>query len=83
MKSTGEVRGVDGLGRIVIPKSIRKHFHVVDNEDSFEIFVDGDKIVLQKYEPSCSFCDNVGGVILFKGRKICKACIGEIKELSE
>ena len=78
MKSTGNVRGIDSLGRIVIPKSIRKQFGVIDNKDSFEIFVENDMIILTKYEPSCIFCDNVSDIVNFKGRKVCKECVKDL-----
>lgn len=48
MKTTGIVRRIDDLGRIVIPKEIRKHFRINDGEN-IEIFIDGDNIVLKKY----------------------------------
>ena len=50
MKATGIVRRIDDLGRIVIPKEIRKT-RGIKNGDPVEIFVDGDCIVLRKYEP--------------------------------
>ena len=52
MKSTGIVRKVDELGRIVLPIELRRTLHI-NEKDSLEIFVDHDKIVLQKYEPAC------------------------------
>lgn len=81
MKSTGIVRKVDELGRIVIPKELRRQFGVTDNEDAFEIFVDGNTIVLKKYEPSCVFCDNVRDVITFKGHNVCPSCIDLLNRL--
>lgn len=78
MKSTGIVRNVDELGRIVIPKEMRKKMDIASS-DPVEIYVDGDKIILAKYHPCCYFCGNENGVIEFKGKKICHACLGEIK----
>ena len=49
MKSTGMVRQVDKMGRVVIPKEIRAQLKIENNVDSFEIFMEGDKIILQKY----------------------------------
>lgn len=51
MKSTGIVRKVDELGRVVIPMEIRRNLGI-NEKDPMEIFIDGDKIVLQKYKPS-------------------------------
>ena len=78
MKSTGIVRNIDELGRIVVPKEIRNKMDIASS-DPVEIYVDGDKIILTKYHPSCSFCGSENGVIEFKGKKICSACLEEIK----
>jgi len=78
MKSTGIVRKVDELGRVVIPKELRRTFNIRDNEDALEIFVDGNTIVLKKYEPECIFCGNVKDVDSFKGRNICPQCMAEL-----
>lgn len=77
MTSTGIVRKIDDLGRIVLPKELRTMLDISER-DSLEIFRDGNYIVLQKYEPSCVFCgssENVGG---FKGKNVCAACAKEI-----
>ena len=78
MKSTGIVRNIDELGRIVIPKEMRKKMDIASS-DPVEIYVDGDKIILTKYYPCCSFCQNDVDVVEFKGKKICRACLDEIK----
>ena len=51
MKSTGVVRKVDELGRVVIPKELRRTLEIQERE-SLEIYVDNDKIVLRKYTPN-------------------------------
>lgn len=51
MKSTGIVRRVDQLGRIVIPRELRRVLEIGE-KDSLEIFTDNEKIILQKYKPS-------------------------------
>lgn len=81
MKSTGIVRKVDELGRIVIPKEIRRSFNIQDDEDSLEIFVNDNTIVLKKYEPSCIFCNTVKDIITFKGKNICPECLKEMQLL--
>ena len=53
MKETGVVRRLDELGRVVIPKEIRKRLKI-NNGDMVDIFVSNDKIVLQKYNPFSS-----------------------------
>lgn len=80
MKSTGIVRKIDELGRIVLPVEIRKVLDI-KNKDSVEIFTDGDRIVLSKYQPSCSFCGDVNDIVYFEGKRICSACLEKIKQL--
>lgn len=79
MKSTGIVRKIDELGRIVIPKEIRRSFDLKDDEDALEIFVDDNTIVLKKYEPSCIFCNTVKNIITFKGKNVCPKCMKEMQ----
>lgn len=79
MKSTGIVRKVDELGRIVLPIELRRTLDIAE-KDSLEIYVDGDTIVLRKYEPSCIFCGSSKDVLTFKGRNICPACLSELKD---
>ena len=78
MKSTGIVRKVDELGRVVLPIELRRTLDIAE-KDSLEIFVEGNHIILKKYEPACVFCNDVDGVINFKGRNVCKPCINELK----
>ena len=73
MKSTGIVRKVDELGRIVLPIELRRTLNI-NEKDSLEIFVDNDKIVLQKYEPACIFCGSADDVVNYKGRNVCAEC---------
>lgn len=79
MKSTGIVRKVDDLGRIVLPKELRKILDI-EERDPLEIFVDGSFIMLQKYEPSCIFCGNADGVTNYKGKNICSNCMADLKK---
>ncbi len=79
MKSTGIVRKIDELGRIVLPIEIRKNLDL-GPRDAIEIFTDADKIILKKYEPSCIFCGNADDVIFYNGKRICKDCLAAIKE---
>ncbi|MCL2518552.1 MAG: AbrB/MazE/SpoVT family DNA-binding domain-containing protein [Oscillospiraceae bacterium] len=78
MKSTGIVRKIDELGRIVLPIEIRNTMDI-KNRDSIEIFVSDDKIILKKYEPACLFCGNADEVKYFKGKLICKDCLELLK----
>lgn len=77
MKSTGIVRKLDDLGRIVLPVELRRTLQI-EEKDPVEIFVDDDMIILKKYQPSCLFCGDAKDVISFKGRNICPNCLREL-----
>ncbi len=77
MKSTGVVRKVDELGRIVIPIELRRTMGI-EEKDALEIYVDSDKIILKKYEPACIFCGNAEEVVNYKGKNLCKSCLTEL-----
>lgn len=80
MKDTGIVRKIDDLGRIVLPIELRRTLNI-NVKDSVAIFVDGESIVLRKYEPACVFCGNADNVINIKGKNVCRNCIEEMKSL--
>lgn len=82
LKSTGIVRKVDELGRVVIPIELRRTLGISE-KDSLEIFVNGEQIILKKYEPSCIFTGNADDLIYYKGKMISKECIKELQELLE
>ena len=73
MKATGIVRKVDELGRIVLPIELRRTLGI-DVKDPLEIYVDQEKIILKKYEPTCVFCGNAGDNKLFHGKNVCHEC---------
>lgn len=77
MKSTGIVRKVDELGRIVLPIELRRVMDI-QIKDSLEIMTEDDRIILKKYEPSCVFCSSKEHLEEFKGRCICKKCREEL-----
>ncbi len=77
MKSTGIVRKIDELGRIVLPIEMRHTMHI-EPRDSMEIFVDGNSIVLKKYEQECIFCGSTKKVSVFKDRCVCENCRKEL-----
>lgn len=78
MKSTGVVRKLDELGRIVIPIELRRTMDIAV-KDTLEIFVEEDKIILKKYHPACVFCNDARDVTPFKGKLICARCLAEMK----
>ena len=77
MKSTGMIRKIDNLGRIVVPKEIRDTLGIEDG-DPLEIFVEGNCILLQKHEPRCLFCGKSDDVIFFRGKLCCRDCLEEL-----
>ena len=79
MKSTGIVRKVDELCRIVLPIELRRTLGI-EEKDRIEIFVDGESIILRKYQPACIFCDNAKDIINYKGKNICPDCIRAMNE---
>ena len=79
MKSLGIVRKIDELGRIVLPIETRKRLELASG-DGVEIFVEKDRVILKKYEPSCIFCGEVEDVVNYNDKKVCKKCIEELKK---
>lgn len=80
VKSTGIVRKVDELGRIVLPIEMRRTLDIAE-KDALEIYVEGSSVILKKYKPSCVFCDSARDVTLFKGKNVCPRCLKELQEL--
>ena len=78
MKSTGGVRRLDELGRIVIPIELRRTLDLADR-DCLEIFTEGEQIILKKYQPACIFCGEANGIVNYKGKNVCKCCMEDIK----
>lgn len=80
MKSTGIVRKVDELGRIVLPIELRRTLDIAER-DALEIYVEGSTVVLKKYRPTCIFCDSSKDISIFRGKNICPKCLRELKML--
>jgi len=81
MKSTGIVRRVDELGRVVIPIELRRTLDIAE-KDALEIFVDGEKIILKKYNPADVFTGSLEDLIEYKGKKIAKSTIIELARIA-
>lgn len=79
MKATGIVRKVDELGRVVIPIELRRNLGI-EIKDPLEIYVEGDQVILKKYEPACIFCGDTKGIENYKGKRICKKCLKELRK---
>lgn len=77
MKSTGIVRKVDELGRVVLPIELRRTLDI-NQKDSLEIYVDGEKIILKKHSPACIFCGEAEAITYFKGKNVCPQCASQL-----
>lgn len=82
MKSTGVVRKIDELGRIVLPSEIRKVFGIREG-DELDISVEGERVILQKRTDLCLFCGADESLVDYKGRKVCESCAGELGQLGK
>jgi len=80
MKSTGIVRKVDELGRVVIPIELRRTLQI-EHKDALEIYVDGEMIILKKYQPACIFCGNASNIRHFRDKNICLDCLKEMHQM--
>ena len=77
MKSTGIVRKLDELGRIVLPIELRNKFEI-NERDLIEIYVEGNSIVLKKFEPNCILCGNSKKLLDYEGKMLCERCVNKI-----
>lgn len=80
LKNTGIARKVDELGRIVLPIELRKALDINEKTDSLEIYVEDGRIILEKLYPKCTFCGSKEELEDFKGKKICAACLADLKK---
>lgn len=80
MKSTGMIRQMDSLGRIVLPIELRRTLDI-NTKDMLEILVEGDTVTLRKYEQNCAFCGSTAGLSSFREKLVCKKCLKELKAL--
>ena len=78
MKDIGIVRNIDEMGRLVIPKEMRRKMDI-ETGDEIEFFIEGDRIVLRKFEPTCLFCGSEVALVEYKGKRLCAECVAEMK----
>jgi len=79
MKSTGIIRKVDDLGRIVLPIELRRVLDISER-DELEIYMENDRIILQKFEPACVFCGSMRNLITYRGKNVCQDCVRKMAE---
>ena len=80
MKSTGIIRQLDSLGRVVLPIELRRTLDI-HTKDLLEILVDGNAIVLKKHQIGCDFCGSDTSLIAFRDKFLCQRCLKDIKAL--
>ncbi|MCM1226062.1 MAG: AbrB/MazE/SpoVT family DNA-binding domain-containing protein [Clostridium sp.] len=78
MKNTGVCKTIDDLGRIVLPKEIRKNLGF-DIRSSVELYVEDDRLIIKKAEESCIFCGSSDDLTEFKEKNVCQKCINTMK----
>lgn len=79
MKSTGIIRKVDNLGRIVLPIELRRTMDIAER-DELEIYMENDRIILQKFEKACIFCGSSRGLINYRRKIVCQECVRKMTE---
>jgi len=77
MKNTGITRKIDDLGRVVIPIELREALGI-EKQDVLEVFIDNERIVLEKKVESCIFCNEVNGLSKVKNKNVCSNCLDEM-----
>ncbi len=75
----GQICTIDSLGRIVIPSLIRKTYNMEKNE-SVELIMLDEGILMRKYRPGCIFCGNISDITMYKDHIICKNCLKEMTQ---
>jgi transcriptional pleiotropic regulator of transition state genes len=80
MKTSGTIRKIDQLGRIVVPKSMCKALHI-EVDDELDVTMEGERIILQKRCDGCVFCNSTVGLVIYNGRRVCAACVQNIKSM--
>ena len=80
MKIIGMIRQLDSLGRIVLPIELRRTLDI-NTKDMLEILVEGNSVILRKYEPNCHFCGSSASLTEFRGKMVCRRCLRDLKSL--
>ena len=80
MKHTGITRPVDELGRVVIPKELRKSLGI-NTKDLLEIHIEGDMIIMKKSEAKCALCASAEGLLPYNDKFVCKTCAESLKNI--
>ena len=73
MASSGIVRGIDALGRVVLPIELRRSLELGEH-DRVEILAEEDRLILRKYAPNCLFCGSGRELKEYRGKCVCAKC---------
>ena len=82
MKSTGIVRRIDDLGRLVLPAELRRVLDLGERAE-VEIYTENDAVILRRYQPTCTFCGGAEELLDYCGRPVCAACRKKLGELGK
>ncbi|MBP2657275.1 MAG: Transition state regulatory protein AbrB [Firmicutes bacterium] len=77
MKTTGIVRRLDDLGRIVIPVELRRSLGI-EERDSLEVLVENERIILRKYSPGCTNCGEIEVYKSVGNIRLCRHCFEDL-----
>ncbi len=80
MKPAGFLCKIDKLGRIVVPKPLRRKYDL-NVDDTIELFTEPDAIVMKKYAMRCTFCSSGDDLEEYRGKTICRRCLTELKDI--
>ena len=83
MKATGIVRKFDENGRFVLPREVRRMLELDMPGDAVEVYLDGESVILKKYNPACVFCGEAADLVAYKDKRICRKCIQKLNVLAE
>ena len=78
MKSSA--RRIDHLGRIVLPIDARRALDIHEG-DQLDIYPEGNRIIVEKLQVACCFCNDTKNLTDFGGKRICAACLKQLKNL--
>ncbi|MBY9081050.1 AbrB/MazE/SpoVT family DNA-binding domain-containing protein [Paenibacillus sp. HN-1] len=81
MKSTGIVRKIDELGRLVIPIELRRTLNL-EIKDPVEIFVDGEMVLFRKYAPGCAITGSQKDLVGFEGKQYSREVIKQLAKIA-
>jgi transcriptional pleiotropic regulator of transition state genes len=77
MRALGITRNVDALGRIVIPKEVRKALNIAEGT-AMEMLSDDNGVYMRRYVAGCTFCNGMDNLVEFGGTRVCKVCASMI-----